>query len=349
MSGHGSISPSPYTPAGMEGQPEIIKKCQDIVQEFRNRKITKIMHEAQPWSLTSRFWTRLKRSSTLLPGEAAAVAEDQGGVPALLLRMEDPVIESAATAGLTKTRNQLVEYSKDPKYVLSTLLNSTNHISFPESEWSAIVKGQAVKLDKVITSHYSVSHKRQHAETIGERVQLLFGPLTPQRSFVPKQIGSLPGAKLPMQCSLFSRIGATGSGLSSLTTALPILPPSLKRKGRTDEQPLVTLGPVVVALTKRALNHASTSTTNAASQTLKAATTPVSARAEDEAIHSQNETAPLLSLTDNMSLYKPYNRLLPALQTENLELWDNLRVLHDDPKQEWGFQLPIISVDVDPI
>ncbi|KAJ6611519.1 hypothetical protein B0H10DRAFT_1953048 [Mycena sp. CBHHK59/15] len=89
--------------------------------------------------------------------------------------VDDFIIEGQLTPELTKSRALLQEFAKDPKYVVSSLLNSTNHISFPESKWSAIIKGQAVNLDKVITSHYSVSHDKQHAETIGNGVQILFG------------------------------------------------------------------------------------------------------------------------------------------------------------------------------
>ncbi|KAJ6630729.1 hypothetical protein B0H10DRAFT_2160138 [Mycena sp. CBHHK59/15] len=55
-----------------------------------------------------------------------------------------------------------------------------------------------------------------------------------------------------------------------------------------------------------------------------------------------------VNIADDMSLYKPYNRFLPSPQTKNLELWDDLGVLHGDPKQEWGLQLPIIGINVDP-
>jgi hypothetical protein len=76
----------------------------------------------------------------------------------------------------------LAEFSKDTKYVLGTIINSTSHIAFPESEWLAIVKGYSVDLNKVITNQFSVSHERQHTESIGDGVQLLFGSSIPTKT-----------------------------------------------------------------------------------------------------------------------------------------------------------------------
>jgi hypothetical protein len=76
----------------------------------------------------------------------------------------------------------LAEFAIDSKYVLGTILNSTGHIAFPESEWTAIIKGYAVDLNKVITGQFAVSHERQRAESIGDGVQLLFGSSTPTKT-----------------------------------------------------------------------------------------------------------------------------------------------------------------------
>jgi len=46
--------------------------------------------------------------------------------------------------------------------------------------------------------------------------------------------------------------------------------------------------------------------------------------------------------------YKPYNKDLPAKQAKYLELWDELRIPHEEPKQLFGPSLPIIGYDVDP-
>lgn len=96
--------------------------------------------------------------------------------------VDDLILEASLSPELAKTRNQLIEYAKDPKYVLSSLLNSTRHISFPESEWLAIIKGQAVNLDKVITQHYTISHDDRRIEKIGDGVELRFGSYEPTKS-----------------------------------------------------------------------------------------------------------------------------------------------------------------------
>ncbi|KAJ7706779.1 hypothetical protein B0H17DRAFT_918979, partial [Mycena rosella] len=94
----------------------------------------------------------------------------------------DFIVEPTFLPELKQTRFQLLEFTKDPKYVLGTILNSTSHITFPESEWLAIVKRHTVNLKKAITNQFSVSHERQHAESIGDGVQLLFGSSTPART-----------------------------------------------------------------------------------------------------------------------------------------------------------------------
>ncbi|KAJ7934530.1 hypothetical protein B0H13DRAFT_2488363 [Mycena leptocephala] len=96
--------------------------------------------------------------------------------------VNDFIIEATLPPELAKTRCMLAEFAPDPKYVLETILNSTSHPAFPESEWLAIIKGYAVDLNKVITHQFSVSHDRQHAESIGDSVQLLFGSSTPTKS-----------------------------------------------------------------------------------------------------------------------------------------------------------------------
>ena len=53
-------------------------------------------------------------------------------------------------------------------------------------------------------------------------------------------------------------------------------------------------------------------------------------------------------LESSMTLYTPYNTLLPTKQVKLLELWDELGVSHDCNKQLWGSTLTIIGFDVDP-
>lgn len=51
---------------------------------------------------------------------------------------------------------------------------------------------------------------------------------------------------------------------------------------------------------------------------------------------------------DNMLWYEPYQKLLPAKQTQLLLLWDELHIPHKESKQVFGSPLMIIGFDVDP-
>ncbi|KAJ7927395.1 hypothetical protein B0H13DRAFT_1598725, partial [Mycena leptocephala] len=190
----------------------IIKKCTDILQDFRDGKITKAVAcsritQTIPTAFVEgggvgeqaahTYFEILDRTKKELveaakrraaPADRADTPPNGGGrhrsrsaspngesgskrrrVNNALLPW---VVEPTLSPELAKTRSQLVEFAKDPKYVLGTNLNSTRHIAFPESEWLAIIKGQAVDLNKVISSQFSVSHERQHAESIGDGVEI---------------------------------------------------------------------------------------------------------------------------------------------------------------------------------
>ena len=53
-------------------------------------------------------------------------------------------------------------------------------------------------------------------------------------------------------------------------------------------------------------------------------------------------------LADNVLYYLPYNAYYPAKQIHLLQLWDELGILHDWSKQEFGPTLRIIGLEVDP-
>lgn len=53
-------------------------------------------------------------------------------------------------------------------------------------------------------------------------------------------------------------------------------------------------------------------------------------------------------LAQHMSLYTPYNKVLPAKQARLLQLWDELGIPHDERKQVFGTKLTIIGFEVDP-
>jgi hypothetical protein len=51
---------------------------------------------------------------------------------------------------------------------------------------------------------------------------------------------------------------------------------------------------------------------------------------------------------DGLKFYKLYNTLFPTKQTLLLELWDEIGLPHDHPKQNFGTTLTIISFEVNP-
>ncbi|KAJ6541789.1 hypothetical protein B0H19DRAFT_958387 [Mycena capillaripes] len=213
----------PTVPPGVAGQADVIKKCNALVQSFRDGTINKstacakIMQpipmsfvEGGPGQQAAESYFEMLEQ---VAKELADAADRGGGggsgrrsrsqsehsrspsphgeSGSKWRRIDDSklpwvvdnyILEGTLSPALAKTRAQLIEFSRDPKYVLGTILNSTGHISFPESEWTAIIKRQAVDLNKVITSQYSVSHEWQRAKHIGEGVQLLFGSSTPTKT-----------------------------------------------------------------------------------------------------------------------------------------------------------------------
>ena len=50
---------------------------------------------------------------------------------------------------------------------------------------------------------------------------------------------------------------------------------------------------------------------------------------------------------DRTLFYPPYNLHLPTKQVRLLQLWDELGIPHDLPKQEHGERLTIIGLDMD--
>ena len=53
-------------------------------------------------------------------------------------------------------------------------------------------------------------------------------------------------------------------------------------------------------------------------------------------------------VASNSTYYEPYRSFFPSKQTQLLHLWDELGILHEKEKQEFGLVLCIISFQVDP-
>ncbi|KAJ7073441.1 hypothetical protein B0H15DRAFT_806756 [Mycena belliarum] len=260
MSGNGTDSASTPTPPGLEGQPDVTKKCAEIVQQFRDGRITKIIASTK---IMQTIPTAFVEGSTGEQGaqayleildtvekqlSAAAQRGSNSGAPRgdgggderegsrspsphgdnrgghspprsppaddrrrqngrrgrspspdgdthgsgskrqrvddtlLPWVVEDFIVEQELSPGLQRTRLMLMEFRKDPKYVLGTILDSARHVSFPESEWTAIVKGQSIDLNKVISHQFSIQHDRRQSESLGDGVQLVFGSAAPTKT-----------------------------------------------------------------------------------------------------------------------------------------------------------------------
>ncbi|KAJ7741995.1 hypothetical protein DFH07DRAFT_750750 [Mycena maculata] len=123
-----------------------------------------------------------ERSRSVSPADESGSKRQRVNDSLLPWVIEGFIIEPTLSPELAKTRRMLLEFAKDPKYVLGTIRNSTNHVAFPDSEWLAIIKGDAVDLNKVITNQFSVSHERHRTEAIGDGVQILFGSSTPTKT-----------------------------------------------------------------------------------------------------------------------------------------------------------------------
>ncbi|KAJ7936396.1 hypothetical protein B0H13DRAFT_1853459 [Mycena leptocephala] len=233
MSGDAAGPSTPDVSVGLGAQ--VIQKCTDILQEFRDGTVTKVVATTRIMSAIPDAFVEggrgqqvahipkrsspppqkeavvaagvpalalsMEEAAEVVPALALRMSKElkEGTAPALLLRMTSPnpsgvesmkecshgswrISSSNLLSLVAQNRKSLLEFSKDPKLVVGTILNSSRHPAFPVSEWTAIVKGDAIDLNKVITNQFSVSHERHHTESIGDGVHLLFGSSTPTKT-----------------------------------------------------------------------------------------------------------------------------------------------------------------------
>ncbi|KAJ7226028.1 hypothetical protein GGX14DRAFT_386721 [Mycena pura] len=128
----------------------------------------------------SREGRHRRRSSSPSPhaGHSRKRRVDDSKLPWLV---DNYLQDNLLSESLRRSRIMLEEFSAEPSYVLSTLLNSTRRVPFPTSEYLAIIKGEAVNLDKVISYQFSVDHEQHRTETVADGVSLLFGSSTPNK------------------------------------------------------------------------------------------------------------------------------------------------------------------------
>ncbi|KAM6500136.1 hypothetical protein JOM56_003150 [Amanita muscaria] len=99
--------------------------------------------------------------------------------------VNDADAEGRLGESLNQTRLQLAEYQKDPRSVLNSVLNSLHRVSFPESEWLAIIKGHAVNFDKVHSHRLSLSTSYKATRRIAQGLDFIIEDPEPPNKPVP--------------------------------------------------------------------------------------------------------------------------------------------------------------------
>ncbi|KAJ7709055.1 hypothetical protein B0H17DRAFT_1124822 [Mycena rosella] len=202
--GDGTQSTPTYVSPGLEGETEVIAKCSAILQEFRDKKITKVatctkIMQSIPTAFveggageravqsyieildqTKKELTEAAKHGSggggaggVRPSRSPSLHGGDGGRRPSCSPSPDERRRGKSPQGGDDSGSKLHHRAYSLAWV-----NSTFYISFPESGWSAIIKGQAVDLNKVISSQFSVSHEWRHVESIDDGVQLLFGSST---------------------------------------------------------------------------------------------------------------------------------------------------------------------------
>ena len=92
----------------------------------------------------------------------------------------DGIDPPSLSPSLTQTQSILENFSRDPKFAKTSLLNSPRLPQFPDSEWSNLIAGRAINLDHVLAGQYSVAHDERRTECVGE-IEFITGPAKPAR------------------------------------------------------------------------------------------------------------------------------------------------------------------------
>ena len=69
---------------------------------------------------------------------------------------------------LKRTQELLENYSWDPKFIKSLLLNNSRCPQFPDSEWSNLIASRAIDLDHILTGQYTISHDKRWTEKFSD-------------------------------------------------------------------------------------------------------------------------------------------------------------------------------------
>ncbi len=90
------------------------------------------------------------------------------------------VILTSLHPDLQQTIRRLHVYTTNIKAAKWDLLSTPGAPEFPNSEWTRILLGEAVDLDRVFSAHYSSRRDEKHIETIGD-MELSFKSSLPQK------------------------------------------------------------------------------------------------------------------------------------------------------------------------
>ena len=123
---------------------------------------------------------RLSRGSSVQPDEPTKRRRiDESALPWASTQALDLPLQLVDLAD--KTRTSLAFFAKDIKVALASVLNSTSLVSFPESEWLALLKGQAVNLDKVAATFHSIAVDSHASHKLGDGLELRLGLTEPTK------------------------------------------------------------------------------------------------------------------------------------------------------------------------
>ena len=136
----------------------------------------------------------LSRGSSVQPDEPAKRRRlDESALPWATAQTLDLPLQLVDLAD--KTRASLAFFAKDIKVALASVLNSTSLVSFPESEWLALLKGQAVNLDKVAATFHNVAVESHASHKLGDGLELRLGLAEPARRIQSVEEWKTPGQK----------------------------------------------------------------------------------------------------------------------------------------------------------
>ncbi|KAJ8482207.1 hypothetical protein ONZ45_g15028 [Pleurotus djamor] len=114
-----------------------------------------------------------------LDGKDGSLSEGRSNKKPRVLEADLPWFKSSQQCfvdpHVRRTLNILQVFSDDPKFAKRSLLNTIGIPSFPESQWDAIIRGQMVDLDVVLSSQYALRPISEQVERIGEHIEIKNG------------------------------------------------------------------------------------------------------------------------------------------------------------------------------